>query len=220
MEEHLGIKADPRRIPASVPAGLHCHEIETRQAGPLGLPPPAVGGAGRVGQLIGPIDDEHGPAVDPDRPGIAKRFQQPADVGEVVVRGIALRLEQISIGAVPTPRPGLVGPAEAEGEVGLTAGQNFGEGAFQKSLALKPVVVVAESMDAVFTSEVGLCLSRFGRPQVVEAEIGRQLGLIVTMKEGLGFADVPPFGEPAAPPGIVLGNRMKLRQMEGDQPGS
>jgi hypothetical protein len=38
--------------------------------------------------------------------------------------------------------------------------------------------------------------------------------LIVAVKEGFGFGYIGPFSEPFAPPGIVLGNGMKLSQKE------
>lgn len=33
-----------------------------------------------------------------------------------------------------------------------------------------------------------------------------------------GTGDIPPLGEPLAPPGIVFGNGMELRKVKGDGP--
>src|SRR5437667_2526273 len=39
----------------------------------------------------------------------------------------------------------------------------------------------------------------------------------MTWEQGPGSGDVRPFGEPPSPPFVVLGNRVKLREVEGDQ---
>ena len=67
---------------------------------------------------------------------------------------------------------------------------------------------------------IGLRLPRFRHPEVVVAEVGRQVRLIVAGKERPGLADVRPLGETLAPPDVIFRNRMKLRQIERHQPGT
>src|SRR3546814_20107115 len=62
-----------------------------------------------------------------------------------------------------------------------------------------------------------LVRSRLGDAKVVEAEIGRQPRLLVTVEQRAGTGDVGPFGEALAPPGAVLRHRMVLRQVEGHE---
>ena len=65
--------------------------------------------------------------------------------------------------------------------------------------------------------QVCLGLARFGQAQIVETEIGGQMRLIMTGEKWTGFGDIDPFGEALAPPGIVLRDGMKLREVESDE---
>ena len=60
----------------------------------------------------------------------------------------------------------------------------------------------------------------FRHAEIVVAEIGRDVRLMVARKERLGLADVRPLGEALPPPLIVLRNGMKLGQIERHQPGT
>src|SRR3546814_5887740 len=80
-----------------------------------------------------------------------------------------------------------------------------------------PVEIVAERRDAVAPRQLRLRVTRLGDAKVVEAEIGRQPRLLVTVEQRAGTGDVGPFGEALAPPGVVLRHRMVLRQVEGDR---
>ena len=75
--------------------------------------------------------------------------RQPAGCGPVVVRRVLLRDQDLVASAVPAPGPVLVGPAEAEREVGLAGRQHLVERALEQPPAAEPVVVVAEAVDAV-----------------------------------------------------------------------
>ena len=79
-------------------------------------------------------------------------------------------------------------------------------------------MVVAEAVDARITRKLRLPLSRFRKPKVIEAEIRRDVWLIVVWEERPGARHVAPFRKPFAPPLVVLRNRMELRQVERDQP--
>ena len=115
--------------------------------------------------------------------------------------------------------PCVVGPAQAEGEVGLAAVQHLVEGAFQQLAAVaEPVMPVAETLDAGLTGQLGLPLAHHGVKQVVVAQLARHLGLDVAFEERFGPPDVCPLGESLAPPLVVLRNLVELWQIKGDYP--
>jgi len=66
----------------------------------------------------------------------------------VILERIPLFLEDV---ASPEPRPGpwLIGPRQADGEVGLARVQHLFEGPAEEPLAAEPVVPVAEALDPV-----------------------------------------------------------------------
>ena len=45
----------------------------------------------------------------------------------------------------------------------------------------------------------------------------RDPGLVMSREQGLGFADVGPFGETFTPPAVILRDPVKLGQIETDQ---
>jgi len=74
-------------------------------------------------------------------------------------------------------------------------------------------------VNAVLAGERRLCSARFRHTEIVEAEIGRQVRLVVAGEERTGASDAAPFGESVAPPRVVFGDRMELREVERDQMG-
>ena len=64
--------------------------------------------------------------------------------------------------------------------------------------------------------ELGLRRANLRHAQVVEAERRPVDGLLVPGKLGTGPGHVRPLREPLAPPRVILGNRMELRQVERD----
>ena len=111
---------------------------------------------------------------------------------------------------IPVAGPLLVRPAQGEGEVGGARCEHLVEGALEEPATVEPVVVVDEPRNAVLGSQGGLCLAHFGNPQVVVAELGRDLGLAVAGVERPGLGDVAPLGEAVAPPSVVFGNGVEL----------
>ena len=67
--------------------------------------------------------------------------------------------------------------------------------------------------------QLRLCRARLGQAEVVEAQVGRDVRLIVAGKQRCSARDVGPFGEAPAPPLVVLRSGVKLRQVEGDESG-
>src|SRR5262249_34689160 len=85
---------------------------------------------------------------------------------------------------------------------------------------LEPVMVIAERRHAVSARQLGLRLPSLGYAKVVRPELGRKMGLVVALEERSRLDDVSPVGEALAPPLVVLGYRMKLREVEGHEPHS
>ena len=83
---------------------------------------------------------------------------------------------------------------------------------------MEPVVPVTERLDAVLPSQIRLRLPRLGHSKIVETQISRELGLVVTGKERSRRRDVGPLGEPPSPPGIVFRDGMELGQIERHNP--
>ena len=79
-------------------------------------------------------------------------------------------------------------------------------------------MIVAKPEDAVIGRELCLKSTDFRYAQIVKAQIGGQMWLIVSAESGMRASDVRPFGEASAPPCVVLRNRVILRKIERDQP--
>src|SRR5215470_17417118 len=134
----------------------------------------------------------------------------------IVVGGVSLGEKYLVLLSVPLSRPVLVGPAQAEGKLRTTGAKHLVEGAAEEPTTIEPVVIVAEARDAIGASEIRLGFSGLGNAQVVEAEVGGQVRLIVPLEERLGPHHVPPLRETRAPPLVVLRDGMVLGQVEGE----
>ena len=137
------------------------------------------------------------------------------DVVRVAVR---LGLEDVLVASVPSPRPGFVRPAEAKRKLRLSGTQDLLHRLLKQSLAVKPVMVIAEAVDAVLHGQFRLRLPRLRRAEIILAEIRGDVGLIMPGEQRLCLRHVCPFGEALAPPTIVLRDGMELRKEERDQP--
>ena len=97
-------------------------------------------------------------------------------------------------------------------------GQGLVDAGEDAAPAGEPVEIVAEAADPVAAGELGLTAHRLGVRQVVEAEVGRHVRLVVAAIVRQRAADIGPLGEAGAPPTVVFGHRVELRQVEGDRP--
>jgi len=125
-----------------------------------------------IRDLGGSIDGDDGTAVHAHVSWIAEDRQ---DVVEEPDRGdfvITLPHQDVGLTPVPPPRPVLVRPHHAEGEVdGPTKPRSHR--AAEELDAGEPVVVVHEPADSGFGRKSGLEVDRFVEPQIVEASFGR-----------------------------------------------
>ena len=213
-----------RRVEAKAPRiglveGVHCGQMQARQALALGEPPPAVGAGRWVGEQPRPVDGQERLTLDRDIPRIAEGWQQVAQKPLVAVGRVTLLQEHLAVEAVPGPRPVLVGPAETEGKVRLAAGQKSFNRLLEDPPAVKPVVVKAEPVDPVTAGHLGLPFEHGRVGEVVIANVWmRHVRLLMAGEHRPGPADIGPFGEALTPPGIVFRHAVKLRQVHRDRP--
>ena len=148
--------------------------------------------------------------------GVADGIAYDAQQGVGIVR---LLEDHGPRAAVPMPRPVLVRPADAVGEIDGLVGDGGLERLVQGAAGSEIVIVDAEAADPVAARQGHLPLERLAQAEVVEAEIGGQMRLVVADIARGGLGDIGPLGEPLAPIKIVLRGGVVLRQVEGDHPG-
>lgn len=108
--------------------------------------------------------------------------------------------------------PVVIGPGETERKIGLTRGNDLVEWPFKQHFSIAaPVMPIGKALYARFTSQLCLFFAHLGHTQVVEAQVGRDAWLVVSLEQGLALDDVVPFGETLSPNVVVLGDGVKLR---------
>src|SRR5439155_9801428 len=75
----------------------------------------------------------------------------------------------------------------------------------------------AETADTMAQREFRLLLPGLCHTQVVESQVSRNVRLVVSCEKRLSLDDIPPLGKSLTPPFIVLGDGMKLWQVECDK---
>ena len=95
------------------------HSTRQRNNSPMPVvaPPARYPSSRRVWQIRDAIDQKQRLAVDPDVAPIQERPGEPAEMLAVVLDRVGLGHQDLVLGAIPPPAPGLVGPAEAEFDV-------------------------------------------------------------------------------------------------------
>ena len=78
----------------------------------------------------------------------------------------------------------------------------------------------AEPVDAIFAGQFDLAAHGFGTGQIIEPDVVRNMGLVVTDEMGHRLCDVRPLSEAFPVPKIVFRNGMKLRQVKRDDFGT
>ena len=205
-----GVESEHGGIGARRRSRLHRQKVQVADPEPLGLLTPALRCPSWLGKVCRPIHEEHRFAVHPDVAAVCEGLGEPSDVLEVVVGRVGLANEYVGGLAIPRARPVLVRPAQAEREVRLAGSEDLVEGPLEQAPPLEPVVVVAEAADAVSSSEICLRRTHLRDAEIVEAEVGGYVGLVVSSVQRISACDVDPVGEPFAPPLVVLGNRVEL----------
>ena len=168
---------------------------------------------GDSGRSLGTVvDHEHRLSVDIHVTPVEERGQQGLEMAAMVFHPRIGLLDQHAVRcAMPDAAPGLIRPAQAERKIRLAGGQHLVERTLEEALAGKPVVVVAECLDADFSGHVRLGVPRLRKAQVVETEVRRDVRLVMALEKRCRFRGIRPFGETLPPPFVVLGNRVILR---------
>ncbi|OIQ65068.1 hypothetical protein GALL_533760 [mine drainage metagenome] len=76
---------------------------------------------------------------------------------------------------------------------------------------------MTEAGDPVAAGELALAAQGLGLGEVIEAQVGGAMRLVMAAIIGQGPGDVSPFGEARAPPAVVLRDGVELGQVEGDR---
>ncbi len=147
--------------------------------------------------------------------GVLEIGEQSKEMGLIVGEGVVLGYQNFLILTVPAAGPVFVGPAEAEGEIGLARAEDLCDRALKQLLTAEPIVVIAEAINAVKASEIGLLLADFRKAQIVVAEICGEMGLVVAGEERRGSGHVAPLGETRAPPLVIIWNGVVLGEVKG-----
>src|SRR5687767_12736570 len=132
---------------------------------------------------------------------------------QIVLGRVSLLQQDFGFFSCPPPGPRFVRPAEAERKVRVTRRQHFTERAIEKPPTVEPIVPIAEPFDPVRTRERGLLLARLRKAKVVEPEVCRQVGLVMSAKERLSHGDVAPLGKSGPPPLVVFWDWVELWQV-------
>ena len=114
--------------------------------------------------------------------------------------------------------PVVVRPSEAEGEVGFARPQHFGERPLHQAFSVVPVMPVAEGGHGVGLRQFGLRGTNLRQAEVVEAEFGREFGLVVSGVEPSRSRHCRPLGEAGTVDPVVHLDRVVLGQVVRDQP--
>jgi len=170
----------------------------------------------RLGQRVRAVDEHQRSAGHTKVTPIFEHRQPGAHDRQRILGSVALPGKHLVFAPVPTPRPVLVRPADAEWKVGLSRSQNLVQRSFQEALAGEPVPVVAEPMEPVLAGERRLLDARLSDAKVIETKIGWEMRLVMSPEKRPGARDRTPLGEALAPPRVVLRSGMELGQVERD----
>jgi hypothetical protein len=77
-------------------------------------------------------------------------------------------------------------------------------------------MIIAEAGNTILPGQVRLRFARFRNTKIVKTEISGQVRLVVPAKKRTRFGDIRPLGKSFSPPRVVFRNRMKLRQIKGN----
>src|SRR6202011_1982118 len=116
---------------------------------------------------------------------------------------------------IPASRPILVGPDEAERKRESRILQVSLQRLLENAAPVEIIVIKAKPVDTRGARKLDLPREHVPVRQIVKPEVARDARLIVTDEARHATREISPLGEAGAPPLVVFGNRMKLRQVEG-----
>ena len=164
--------------------------------------------------MLRAIHDQYRRGPFPEIASILKKWNEAFCEFDIVLRSVFLRNQDLVLSGVPPSRPVLIRPTQTKRHIAPFVLEHIVNGFVQQPLPGEPIVVIAERVDAVGLRQLDLLAANLTKPQVIKAEIRRQVRLIVAFKERLCLCGVGPFRETLTPPCVVLGYRMKLREVK------
>src|SRR4051794_17959378 len=93
--------------------------------------------------------------------------QHPA-VCPSVLRRILLLHQNLVFTSIPSPGPVFVGPTEHEREIRLAGCQHLFRRPLQQAFSVEPIMIVAETLNAILLGQVSLCLSCLRQSEIVK----------------------------------------------------
>src|SRR6185312_12376006 len=180
---------------------------------------PIIEHLARLLELVGAINHEDRLAVDAQRARIGPRLDEVIEVSPPRRhrRRMRLQLQDLMFLPVPAARPGLVRPRQAERDVEILHPEEQVRRRFEQLLACEPIMIMAKTRYPVFARHFNLAANDATIALIVITVLGNAR-LIVAGKERARAFDVDPVGESRAPPAVILGNGVKLRKIDRDEP--
>ena len=201
-----------------VAEALRHHEQRVLARLRLEQPAPAGDRVPRVRDHADAVDHQQRPAADADVAPVGEVAREAADQRQLVLGPVVLGDEDVLVGAVPAPGPVLVGPHQAERQLEPVVGEQRLQRPVQQPLAVEPVEVEHEALDAGLAGHRRLPAQHRGALQPVVAQVARDAGLVVAGEARQAARHVGPFGEALAPPLVVARHGVELRQVVGQHP--
>ena len=153
--------------------------LNTQSLGPQRAP--ACQGLASFGQQARAIQDEQRSALHTDVARVRHIACGIGNEGRLVLLLIRLLDQHLGLSTIPCARPVLVRPHDAKVLVDLFFHKCV-QRRIHQTLAIEPVVVKAERIDARITRQTRLLVQHRGIVQVIKTEITRDARLVVTSK--------------------------------------
>ena len=110
--------------------------------------------------------------------------------------------------------PRMVCPCQSKGEIGFSTIQYLLEHPLHKPFSItKPIVPIKETCYSCFTCQRSLLFTHLWNTQVIVAQVGRNLRLVMAFPQRFSLTNVCPFGKSFPPPFIIFLKRIILRQI-------
>src|SRR6185312_1771106 len=177
---------------------------------------PEPQGGGSIGKNRWPIQDNKRPSVYTNISRVTKQWLERHNKITVIFRRVVLPNQDFLVQTIPAPSPIFIRPADTEWEIDIVAGEELLYRPLQQSPSSKPIIMKAEPVNPIQFRQLHLPTHNVDQAQVIKTQLPRKLGLLVPDKLGNSLGYIRPLCKSFAPPTIVLGNRMKLRQIKGN----
>src|SRR5262249_12068176 len=135
-----------------------------------------------VTKVLRMVHDEQGGIIKSDVAVVFEKRNDALDEFHIIIRKVFLLKQDFILRPIPPSGPVLVRQAQTERNVAARVRQHVIERPVQDALTREPIVMITKPIDAVLFGKRNLIAAGLAQPQVVEAEIGRQMGLVVAFE--------------------------------------